>query len=78
MACSQQRERCRWIFLYMQPDKIEGKIDFDSANARISRYYEEKEERNELAEEKEADIVSARIAQLLSNKTFTFSPASYC
>ena len=57
-------------------DNIEGKIDFDSANARISRYYEEKEERNELAEEKEADIVSARIAQLLSNKTFTFSPAS--
>ena len=33
-------------------DNIEGKIDFDSANARISRYYEEKEERNELAEEK--------------------------
>lgn len=57
-------------------DNIEGKIDFDSANARISRYYKEKEERNEEAEEKEADIVSARIAQLLSSKTFTFSPAS--
>ena len=57
-------------------DNIEGKIDFDSANERISRYYKEKEERNEQIEEKEADIVSARIAQLLSSRTFTFSPAS--
>ena len=57
-------------------DNIEGKIDIDSANIRISRYYQEKEERNEPTKEKEADIVSARIAQLLSNRTFTFSPAS--
>jgi len=57
-------------------ENIEGKIDIDSANLKINRYYEEKEERNEAADEKEADIVSARIAQLLSNKTFTFSPAS--
>ncbi len=62
--------------LDMARDNIEGKIDIDSANLRISKYYEEKEERNELAKEKEADIVSARIVQLLGNKTFTFSPAS--
>ena len=53
-------------------DNIEGKIDIDSANVRIRKYYEEKEERDELSEEKEADIVSARIVQLLSNRTFTF------
>lgn len=57
-------------------DNIEGKIDFDLATARINKYYEEKESRDEHTEEKEADIVSARIAQLLSNKTFTFSPVS--
>ena len=57
-------------------DNIEGKTDIDSANLRISRYYEEKRERNEPAYEKEADLVSVRIVQLLSHETFTFSPAS--
>ena len=59
-------------------EHIEGKINIDEAQKRIQSYYESRGER--LAVEdgtKEADIVSARIAKLLGEKTFQFSPAEW-
>ena len=57
-------------------EHIEGKIDIKSAQKRIESYYEERSDRRNIeADTKEADIVSARIAELLSEKTFQFSPA---
>lgn len=55
---------------------IEGEISLEQANALINSYYEENpgghEERTE-----EADKVSARIAQLLAEQAFVFSPTYY-
>lgn len=57
-------------------DHIEGKIDISQAKDRIHSYYEERKDRADLeASTKEADIVSARITEILSEKTFQFSPA---
>ena len=57
-------------------DHIEGKIDIAQAKDRIHSYYEERKDRADLeASTKEADIVSARITEILSEKTFQFSPA---
>lgn len=59
-------------------EHIEGYIDIDTARKRIDSYYETRTERRE--EEKgteEADRVAARITQILSEKTFQFSPAEY-
>ena len=59
-------------------EHIEGYIDIDTAQKRIDNYYETRTERRE--EEKgteEADRVAARITQILSEKTFQFSPAEY-
>ena len=57
-------------------EHIEGKINIATAQKRIRSYYEQ---RNELltAEQDtmEADIVASRIAELLAEKTFQFSPA---
>ncbi len=59
-------------------DHIEGKINIDEVQNRIFSYYEERTERSEIEDEtKEADIVSARIAKLLGEKTFQFSPAEW-
>ena len=59
-------------------EHIEGKINIDEAQNRIYAYYEERTERSEIEDEtKEADIVSARIAKLLGEKTFQFSPAEW-
>lgn len=55
---------------------IEGKISISDADKRIQGYYEERSCRNETeADTKEADIVSVRIAKILGEKTFQFSPA---
>lgn len=57
---------------------IEGDITFEEVKARLSSYYKAKplptdaDDRTE-----EADKVSAHIAEILSEKTFTFSPAEY-
>jgi len=56
---------------------IEGKITIDEVKQRIDSYYIQhpvhiNEDRTE-----EADKVSARIAEILSEQTFTFSPAEY-
>jgi len=59
-------------------ENIEGKIDIKSAQRRIESYYEEAEhKRNIELETKEADIVSARITEILSEKTFQFSPVEW-
>ena len=55
---------------------IEGEITLNKAQALIDSYYESKTERTEDQDEtEEADKVSARIAQVLSEKAFSFSPS---
>lgn len=57
-------------------ENIEGKITIKEANARISNYYEERSDRHAIeAGTKEADIVAGRIASLLAEKIFSFTPA---
>ena len=57
---------------------IEGNISITEADKRIHSYYEERKDRNEMEEDtKEADIVSVRIAKLLGEKTFQFSPVEW-
>ena len=59
-------------------EHIEGNISIDEAQKRIQSYYEQRVERTEIEEEtREADIVSARIAKLLGEKSFQFSPAEW-
>jgi len=59
-------------------EHIEGKITIDEAQKRIHSYYERRSVRTETENEtKEADIVSARIAKLLGEKAFQFSPAEW-
>lgn len=57
---------------------IEGKISLNKALTLIDSYYESKTERTDDQDEKEeADKVSARIAQVLSEKAFSFSPSFF-
>ncbi|MFW5670564.1 MAG: Fic family protein [Acetivibrio ethanolgignens] len=57
---------------------IEGNISITEADKRIHSYYEERKDRNVMEEDtKEADIVSVRIAKLLGEKTFQFSPVEW-
>lgn len=59
-------------------EHIEGKISIDEAQEHIHSYYEQRADRTEIENgTKEADIVSARIAKLLGEKTFQFSPAEW-
>ena len=59
-------------------EHIEGKLSMDEAQKRIQSYYEQRADRAEIEHDtKEADIVSARIAQLLGEKAFQFSPAEW-
>ena len=59
-------------------EHIEGKLSIDEAQKRIQSYYEQRTDRAEVEHDtKEADIVSARIAQLLGEKAFQFSPAEW-
>ena len=66
-------------YLYETAKKsINGDISIDQAGELIDSYYENKNDRLESeARTEEADKVSARIAKLLSDKSFTFSPAQY-
>lgn len=54
---------------------IEGDINLPEVRRLVDSYYEKKGAKEDLSREKEADDVSVRIAELLSEKTFTFSPA---
>lgn len=57
---------------------IEGDITFDEVKERLKSYYLAKPIKDsDEHDTKEADIVSAHIAEILSEKTFTFSPAQY-
>jgi len=59
-------------------EHIEGKITITEAQQRIHKYYEQRIDRKELeADTKEADVVSARIAQLLGEQSFQFSPIEW-
>lgn len=59
-------------------DHIEGKISIGEVQKKIYSYYEQRNERIEIeSETKEADIVSARITEVLGEKTFQFSPAEW-
>jgi len=59
-------------------EHIEGKISIDEAQKRIQSYYEQRTDRIEIEHDtKEADIVSVRIAKLLGEKAFQFSPAEW-
>lgn len=51
---------------------INGEISFDDAHKLISSYYKENKAKSERAEE--ADKVSVRIAEIISEKSFVFSP----
>jgi fido (protein-threonine AMPylation protein) len=58
-------------------EHIEGNIDMSAAKLRIQSYYEERKDRqNEENDTMEADIVSVRIAELLGEKAFQFSPVT--
>ena len=57
---------------------IEGDITFDEVKNRLNSYYESQiDHANTDDRTEEADKVSARIAEILSEKTFTFSPAEF-
>jgi fido (protein-threonine AMPylation protein) len=56
---------------------IEGEISFDEANALLQTYYEENPVRDAEDRTEEADKVSAKIAALLSEKAFSFTPNEY-
>jgi len=54
--------------------QIEGKIDIAYAGDLIDKYYKESAARDELSRSEEADKVSVRIAAILSERSFSFSP----
>ena len=56
---------------------IDGDITFEEANNLIHSYYKENIAHTNTDRTEEADKVSVRIAQLLSEKSFVFSPAQY-
>lgn len=56
---------------------IEGDITIEEVKQRIDSYYKQQPLRNDETRTEEADKVSARITEILSEKTFTFSPAEY-
>ena len=64
-------------YLYETAKKnIEGELSFDEAKNLIDSYYESRTTRNQDDERtEEADKVSSRIAQILSEPSFNFSPS---
>ena len=57
-------------------EHIEGNINIDEAKDRINRYYRESNERKKIEENtEEADKVSVRITEILSENAFNFSPS---
>lgn len=56
---------------------IEGEISFEEVNAFLQSYYEENPARDMGDRTEEADKVSARIAALLSECAFSFTPNEY-
>lgn len=56
---------------------IEGTITIDEVKKRIDSYYRQHPTKTDEDRTEEADKVSARIAEMLGEQTFTFSPAEY-
>jgi fido (protein-threonine AMPylation protein) len=56
---------------------IEGDITIEEVKKRIDTYYQQHPTKTDEDRTEEADKVSARIAEMLSEQTFTFSPAEY-
>ena len=56
---------------------IEGDISIEEVKQRIDSYYKHHPLKNTENRTEEADKVSARIAEILSEQTFTFSPVEY-
>lgn len=56
---------------------IEGEISFEEANTLLQTYYEENPTRNASDRTEEADKVAARIAALLFERAFSFTPNEY-
>jgi fido (protein-threonine AMPylation protein) len=56
---------------------IEGDITILEVKNRIDSYYIQHPAKNDDSRTEEADKVSARITEILGEKTFTFSPAEY-
>lgn len=56
---------------------IEGEITFEQANALLQSYYEQNPVSDLNDRTEEADKVAARIARLLSEKAFSFTPHEY-
>ena len=57
---------------------IEGDITIEEAKQLIDSYYESKSFRADIEDRtEEADKVSARITEILSEKTFSFTPIEY-
>lgn len=56
---------------------IEGDITIDEVKKRIDSYYQQHPAKFDEDRTEEADKVSVRIAEILSEQTFTFSPAEY-
>jgi fido (protein-threonine AMPylation protein) len=56
---------------------IEGEITIYEVQERLGAYYKAKPVQTPDDRTEEADKVSARIAEILSEKTFSFSPAEY-
>lgn len=56
---------------------IEGEISFEEANALLQTYYEENPASDASDRTEEADKVSVRIAALLSEHAFSFTPNEY-
>ncbi|MCL1810817.1 MAG: Fic family protein [Methanomassiliicoccaceae archaeon] len=56
---------------------IDGEITFNEVKERLNSYYKARPLKNDDNRTEEADKVSARIAEILSERTFTFSPAEY-
>ena len=60
-------------------ENIEDKITINEVQQRIDSYYRQQsnQEKTDTARTEEADKVSARITEILSNNTFSFSPLEY-
>lgn len=56
---------------------IKGEITLEEAYQLIESYYQEKPYHNETERTEEADKVSVRIASLLTEKAFSFTPKEY-
>ncbi|MGN0343704.1 MAG: Fic family protein [Lachnospiraceae bacterium] len=56
---------------------IEGNITIDEAGELLNNYYKENPKRNENDRTEEADKVAVRIAKVLSERAFSFTPNEY-